>query len=300
MSHIRLTAAFPTSFLLVSALLGAQADSPGECDTGVKIAPALVRPDSGATTIGARFTIARGSKRRKVTQAFARQYYACAEARGLATARPASNPDDLKARVAGGALFALAKVVPPKPPDPTGPVNPPERGGGFNYGYLNVGAQILGEANQRFTESLVAFRGELIYTHDQPDLVWQFVPHVLLAYGLSRVTASRLRDSVGASDDNEQLFDATVNWGLSFGALGAMGPIARLTLIPGIRHFEKTGVDPRAKSVDVTSGTHTSVMAMYPTSLKWISAVFVEWARGPLPTQPQRRRAWLIGVVSGT
>ncbi len=294
MNRIRLTTAFSTSFLLVSGLLGAQADSPGECDTGVKIAPALVRPDSGATTLGARFAIARGSARAKVTQSFARRYYTCAEGRGLATARPASNPDDLKARMAGGVLFVLAKVVPPKPEEPPNP------GGGFDYGYLSVGAQVLGEANQRFTESLVAFRGELIYTHDQPELVWQFVPHVLLAYGLSRVTASRLRDSVGASDDNEQLFDATVNWGLSLGVLGATGPVARLTLIPGVRHFEKTGVDPRAKSVDITSGTHTSIMAMYPTSLKWISAVFAEWARGPLPTQPQRRRAWLIGVVSGT
>jgi hypothetical protein len=282
-----------TAGFLLGEPLGAQADSPEECITEVKIAPVVVRPDSGSTTVGARFAVARGSKHSKATQSFARQYYRCAEARGLATARAASNPDDMKARLAAGALFVIAKVV---PPDPTGP---PNAGGGFDYGYVNVGVQILGEANQRFTESLVALRGELVYTHDQPDLAWQFVPHLLLAYGLSRVTASRLRDSVGASDDNEQLFDATVNWGLALGALGARGPLGRLTLIPEVRHFEKTGVDVRAKPVDVTRGTHLSVMAMYPVSLRWISAVFVEWMRGPLPAQSERRRAWLVGVVSG-
>jgi hypothetical protein len=273
---------------------------PAQSDTLVfRIAPALLRPSGGDVTLAARLDVLAGSRRHDIARAFPSSRYWRAEGRGTLAIDPDANPDALLADVAGGLAISLAK---PRVIDPaTVDVDAPGSAMQFDYGDVSVGGQLRLLSDQRASEVRASLGGEVIYTHDRQGGIWPFLPSVYGQIGLARSIRSELRDALGTPDgETYTRLEAGAAWHLSADRAWMPPPLRPVWLHAELNAYRDAGVDPAVEASGADEGTRTALAVAYRflgERRRVLDELFLRWTDGETPTLPERRKAWMLGIV---
>jgi len=151
------------------------------------------------------------------------------------------------------------------------------------------------EANQPLSEQLLSAQLRLVFTH----VGWQgpvlLLPQIEVAFGATRTVTSDVRDAIGISSGTNTRLDVDAEWRVSFGRF-ATGVFDKLWFFANVRAFSTSGLESALESLGYSSGTWAAARLMYEVNILQARGVFVQFARGRLPTQPVSLGNWQIGL----
>jgi hypothetical protein len=151
------------------------------------------------------------------------------------------------------------------------------------------------ESNQSFSEQLFSGQARVVFTHVGWTGLILLVPQVELAFGATRSVTSDVRDSLGIPSGTNTRFDLDAEWRVAFGRF-ATGVFDKLWLFVYVRAFSTSGLEPELESLGYSSGTWYAARLMYEVNVLTARGVFVQFARGALPTQPVSLGNWQVGL----
>ena len=151
------------------------------------------------------------------------------------------------------------------------------------------------ETNQPLSEQLFSGQVRLVFTH----VGWQgpilLLPQIELAFGATRAVTSDVRDAIGISNGTNTRFDLDAEWRIAFGRF-ATGVFDKLWFFANMRAFSTSGLESPLESLGYSSGTWSAARLMYEVKILQARGVFVQFARGRLPTQPVSLGNWQVGL----
>lgn len=160
---------------------------------------------------------------------------------------------------------------------------------------LGVYADGRFESNQPLSEQLFSGQVRVIFTH----VGWQgpvlLLPQLEVAFGATRTVTSDVRDAIGLSSGTNTRLDVDAEWRIAFGRF-ATGVFDKLWFFANVRAFSTNGLESALESLGYSSGTWVAGRLMYEVNFLQARGVFVQFARGRLPTQPVSLGNWQVGL----
>lgn len=257
-----------------------------------------VRTD-GDVAFGARWEAGIEPERRVTTAlSFPREAWWRLNGAGAWLSEAAANTEPVvRADGEAGLLLLLLKQRPCLPNDcPDDLVD-------LDLGYLTLALRGQAELDQQAKEGVLGLGAAVGYRPlGRTEGLWPLVPSLIAAYSVERPVTSELRDSAGVALEGNWRLDLEALWHVRFAWGWVPAALQDLRLDVDLAHFRRHGVDGEAEGVVRHRGSFAAVDLGYELTgrVPYVRHAFVRWSRGEHPSQPERRRAWLVGVVVGS
>ncbi|HEY8469799.1 MAG TPA: hypothetical protein VIL18_09155 [Longimicrobiales bacterium] len=173
----------------------------------------------------------------------------------------------------------------------------------LDLGYLTLAVRGQAELDQQAREGVLGLGAAVGYRPlGRTEGLWPLVPSLFAAYSAERPVMSELRDSAGVELEVNWRLDLDVLWHVRFTWDWVPAALQDLRLDVDLAHFRRHGVAEEAEGVVRRRGSYAAVDLGYELTgrVPYVRHAFVRWSRGEHPSQPERRRAWLVGVVVGS
>ena len=258
-----------------------------QCPTDASwgVAPIIARDANDDRRLGARGSLDICRSGHSLTADYPKSYYLGAGAR-FAWVEDGNIPHGLEASVHAGLSVSLYKsppfdlrAHPDSTPLPT------------NRGYVGIGVGGRLESSPDGDEGAAAVGLELRYGHSSQP----WVPSFVITWDRVRPTTSEARTAAGLRRDGHSRFMARTYW---------RKPFNYIHLEIDAAWFRASGPDPMLEAQGWDGGAYLEGTVGVPLGGSWgvftLESVFVSYAEGQLPTAPDHRKAWTVGIEVGS